>query len=77
MSHISHHIWIDNKEVELAEVRAVVGGLKQENSKGKVVITADAASDLQLVRQVVKQLMARYHGAERQSALTAFRKCSE
>jgi biopolymer transport protein ExbD len=51
-----NQIWIDNKQVELGEVRAVVGRLKQENPKGKVVITADANSDSQLVVQVVKQL---------------------
>lgn len=51
-----NQIWIDNKEVKLEEVRAIVARLKQENPKGKVVITADANSDSQLVVQVVKQL---------------------
>lgn len=52
----SNEIWIDNKQIQLEEVRAVVTRLKQENPKGNVVITADAKSDSRVVIEVVQQL---------------------
>ncbi|MEX1033795.1 MAG: biopolymer transporter ExbD [Cellvibrionaceae bacterium] len=51
-----NQIWIDNRQVQLDEVRTLVSQLKQENPKGNVVITADAQSDSRVVVEVVQQL---------------------
>lgn len=51
-----NQIWIDNQQVTLEDVRVIVARLKQENPKGKVVITADSQSDSRLVVKVVQEL---------------------
>lgn len=51
-----NQIWIANQQVQMDGIRAIVSRLKQENPKGKVVITADAESDSRLVVDVVQQL---------------------
>lgn len=49
-------IWINKRQVMLEDVRAIVTKLKQENPKGKVVITADQASQSATVVAIVEQL---------------------
>lgn len=49
-------IWINKREVELEDVRAIVSGLKAENPKGNVVIKADTQSHSGLVVAIVDQL---------------------
>ena len=51
-----NEIWINKRQVMLEEVRAIVTKLKQENPKGKVVITADQASQSATVVAIVEQL---------------------
>jgi len=49
-------IWINKKTVALEEVYPLVAKLRQENPKGKIVITADAAADSTVVVRIIEQL---------------------
>ena len=51
-----NQIWINKKSVKLKEVRAIVAKLKQENPKGKVVVTADKDANSGAVIDVIEQL---------------------
>lgn len=51
-----NEIWIDKKVVLLEEIPVVVSKLKQENPKGKIVITADKDSHSGIVVRIVEQL---------------------
>jgi len=52
----SNEIWINNKEINLSDIRPVVSKLKQENPKGNVVIQADKNSDASIVVRIIEQL---------------------
>jgi len=49
-------IWINKQQVALEEVYPLVAKLRQENPKGKIVITADAKSDATVVVRIIEQL---------------------
>ncbi len=49
-------IWLDKKEISLNDVRYLVSKIKQENSKGNIVIRADKNSHAGLVVKIVEQL---------------------
>ncbi len=49
-------IWMNKRQVEIEEIRAIVLKVKQENPKGKIVIKADRQSDSGVVVAIVEQL---------------------
>jgi biopolymer transport protein ExbD len=49
-------IWINKQVVQLEEVYPLVAKLRQENPKGKVVITADTLADATVVIRIIEQL---------------------
>jgi biopolymer transport protein ExbD len=49
-------VWINNKEVELRAVKAVVEKLQKENPQGRVVIKADGGSSSGSVIEVLDQV---------------------
>jgi biopolymer transport protein ExbD len=52
----NNEIWINKREVDIREVRAVVERLIRENPQGKVVITADKASQSGVVVDIMDTL---------------------
>jgi len=51
-----NEIWINKQQVDIREVRAVVERLIRENPQGKVVITADSASQSGVVVDILDTL---------------------
>ena len=51
-----NEIWINKKNVDLAEVRANVESLKRENPKGTAVVQVDAKADSRFLVEVVNQI---------------------
>ncbi|NWG70892.1 MAG: biopolymer transporter ExbD [Parvularculaceae bacterium] len=51
-----NEIWINKKNVDLAEVRNNVEGLKRENPKGTAVVQVDAKADTRFLVEVVNQI---------------------
>ena len=49
-------IWINKQVVQLEEVYPLVAKLRQENPKGKIVITADTDTDATVVVRIIEQL---------------------
>lgn len=49
-------VWINKKTVQLEEVYPLVAKLRQENPKGKIVITADTDADATVVVRIIEQL---------------------
>lgn len=53
-----NEIWIDNREIEVNGVRAVVERMRMENPNGTIVIQADENSDSGVVVDVIDQARA-------------------
>ncbi len=49
-------VWINKKAVQVEEVYPLVARLRQENPKGKIVITADTDADATVVIRIIEQL---------------------
>ncbi len=61
-------IWIDNRRIELHEIRQMVERAKAENPEGRVVIMADRSSRIGLLTRIMDQV--RLAGAEAVSVAT-------
>lgn len=49
-------VWINKEIVQLEEVYPLVARLRQQNPKGKIVITADTKADATIVVRIIEQL---------------------